>query len=237
MVTNKSDWDRIAEDQYNMTESFDNRSILQLLDILWASLGNVKNKNILDIGCGYGWLTNALFEKGANPIGIDFSEASLSIARLKYPSVHFINYDLENGLPEFVNEFDLMVANMSLMNVSNIDKLILDIGKSLQDRGKIAVSITHPCFFNYEPGIDEKTGIAFRKVSNYLIDSIWRISSLGGHNHYHRSLTFYFDIFIKNHLLITKFYEPKNTPQSKFRKIDTPEIPVYLFFEATKVIL
>ncbi len=44
----------------------------------------------------------------------------------------------------------------------------------------------------------------------------WRIIKtprFGGHNHYHRNLTYYADLLRTNNLAITRLYEPEWNPQ------------------------
>ena len=43
---------------------------------------DVKNKNVLDVGCGGGLLCEALAHRGATVTGIDMGEAPLAVARL-----------------------------------------------------------------------------------------------------------------------------------------------------------
>src|SRR2546430_14419895 len=45
-------------------------------------VGDLRNKRILDIGCGGGILSEAMALKGAHVIGIDLSEKALGVARL-----------------------------------------------------------------------------------------------------------------------------------------------------------
>ena len=43
---------------------------------------DLKGKKILDIGCGGGILTETLYQRGAQVVGIDMAEASLSVAKI-----------------------------------------------------------------------------------------------------------------------------------------------------------
>jgi len=70
---------------------------------------DVKGKNVLDIGCGFGWLFPSLVEKGAKEVvGIEPSQKSVAFARERYPSHNIIQSTLEGYRAE--RKFDVCVA-------------------------------------------------------------------------------------------------------------------------------
>ena len=95
----------------------------------------------------------------------------------------------------------------------------------------------HPCFFNFASDIDQDTHEWSRRITRYLEPEIWRIDSYGGHNHYHRTLTFYFDILRAHGFLVSRLFEPAQPEGSgdaearAFRR----SIPVFLFIEAVAI--
>lgn len=50
-------------------------------------------ETVLDLGCGNGALSKAMFDKGYNVTGIDASRELLDIARKNYPDIRFIEAD------------------------------------------------------------------------------------------------------------------------------------------------
>src|SRR5882757_3742592 len=95
------DWNRVAKN-YSQTiaGASDDTIYQQFRDVLWDSLGNLSGLNVLDAGCGHGWLSKLMFEAGANVWGIDGALELLKMARASCPNVEFAEWDLLNGLPE-----------------------------------------------------------------------------------------------------------------------------------------
>jgi 2-polyprenyl-3-methyl-5-hydroxy-6-metoxy-1,4-benzoquinol methylase len=58
----------------------------KVLDLLPHGSGNVR---VLDVGCGNGYLSGCLRERGFDVVGIDLSEKGVAIARENYPRCRF----------------------------------------------------------------------------------------------------------------------------------------------------
>src|SRR3954466_2645729 len=85
-------WQRVA-DKYDATWSTSTRQFIPpLLDA--AEVG--EKMSILDIGCGPGYVAAAAAERGATPVGLDFSSAMVAIAREKFPHIEFREGDAQN---------------------------------------------------------------------------------------------------------------------------------------------
>lgn len=94
------------------------------------------NCSILDIGCGAGFLSNALAEKGHRVVGIDLSKTSLHVAR-KYDitrSVRYMHMDAENlTFPE--SSFDVVAAMDLLEHVEKPTTVIAQAARALKPGG------------------------------------------------------------------------------------------------------
>jgi 2-polyprenyl-3-methyl-5-hydroxy-6-metoxy-1,4-benzoquinol methylase len=114
------DWNRIAA-TYSASAGTEEDTIYRMFQsAIWESLAPVDGATVLDVGCGSGWLCQAIHRAGGNVIGVDGSSALLQIAREAYPSLEFIEYNLTNGLPLFNRQFDRIIANMALMDIPDI---------------------------------------------------------------------------------------------------------------------
>ena len=59
-----------------------------------------ENRKILDIGCGNGWLTNLLIEKGYDAYGTDASESGIAIGKRKNADRFFVQDLTKDDLPD-----------------------------------------------------------------------------------------------------------------------------------------
>jgi 2-polyprenyl-3-methyl-5-hydroxy-6-metoxy-1,4-benzoquinol methylase len=92
----------------------------------------LSNPRILDVGCGIGWLGNALLPFG-RVWATDLSEAAISEGRRRHPDVQFASGDfLTVDLP---GTFDLVVSADSLINMYDQPACIRRIAELLEPGG------------------------------------------------------------------------------------------------------
>lgn len=105
----------------------------------------LKNKNVLDVGCGQGFLLSLIAEKADKAIGIDKSSESLAQARkgmneLKLNNVELILGDAEK-LP-FENEtFDTVYSIGVLHHTAKTEEAIKEIRRVLRKDGTAVVML------------------------------------------------------------------------------------------------
>ncbi len=106
-------WERVAN-KYDSTWSSSTRQFIPpLLDAAEVS----EKMSILDVGCGPGYVSAAAAERGAVPIGLDFSEEMIVIAKKKFPRIEFRQGDAQT-LPFPDASFDRIVANFALLHLA-----------------------------------------------------------------------------------------------------------------------
>jgi SAM-dependent methyltransferase len=126
-------WERVA-DKYDSTWSSSTRQFIEpLLDA-----ANVSAKmSILDVGCGPGYVSGAVAERGATPIGLDFSKEMIAIAKRMFPRIDFREGDAQN-LPFADASFDRVVANFSLLHLTEPERAMAEAARVLKPGGRFA---------------------------------------------------------------------------------------------------
>ena len=94
-------WQGVADKYDSVWSSSTRQFIPPLLEAAEVSA----KMSILDVGCGPGYVSAAAAERGATPIGLDFSGEMISIARRMFPRIEFREGDAQN-LPFADSSFD-----------------------------------------------------------------------------------------------------------------------------------
>jgi SAM-dependent methyltransferase len=125
---------------------------------LFALLGEVSGKSMLDAGCGQGYLCRLLAKKGAHVTGLEPSEAFFTYACQREQSeplgIDYLQADLSAWEP-VPNAFDAVIANMVLMDIPDYLPALHACVAALKRGGQLLLSLLHPCF--EEPGAAWKT--------------------------------------------------------------------------------
>jgi SAM-dependent methyltransferase len=116
----------------------------------WASLRalipDIKQQNILDLGCGFGWFCRWAAENGAEHVlGIDVSERMLARARemTRDGRIAYIRADLES-LTLQTGRYDLVYSSLVFHYLENLQLLMGEIYRSLLPGGAFVFSVEHP---------------------------------------------------------------------------------------------
>lgn len=113
------------------------------------------DESVLDIACGNGAFSRRMADLGAQVVGIDFSTSFIECAKelsgkykglIDYHVMDATNTEQMLALGE--GQFSAAVANMALMDMSDIDPLAECLPRLLVPGGRFVFSIMHPCFNN-----------------------------------------------------------------------------------------
>jgi len=99
---------------------------------------DLKNKNVLEIGCGGGRTTGYLVDKTGMITAIDLNETAIEAARRR---VHGANFQVGSGESlNFENEaFDVVIFTLSLHHHNNCQKAIQEAERVLVEKGDLIV--------------------------------------------------------------------------------------------------
>lgn len=116
----------------------------------WIKKRLLPHSRILDIGCGGGFLSNALAEDGHKVVGIDMAEDALDVARDydKTRSVEYIKADAYK-LPFPDNSFDVVTAMDFLEHVEEPEKVIQEVSRVLKGNGQFFYHTFNRHFFSW----------------------------------------------------------------------------------------
>jgi 2-polyprenyl-6-hydroxyphenyl methylase/3-demethylubiquinone-9 3-methyltransferase len=100
---------------------------------------DLKGRNVLDVGCGGGILTEALAEAGAIATGIDLSKESIEAAKLHAAQVgsnaEYRYENIEDTASKFAGQFDAITCMEMLEHVPEPGKIITASSKLLKPNG------------------------------------------------------------------------------------------------------
>jgi demethylmenaquinone methyltransferase / 2-methoxy-6-polyprenyl-1,4-benzoquinol methylase len=135
-------FDRIASvyDLLNrvMTVGLDQRWRSRAVDLTGAP------GKALDVATGTGDLAIELRDRGAEVVGVDFSEGMLEIARKKAPGIDFRTGNaLALDFPD--NEFDAATVGFGARNFDDLDRGLAEMARVVKPGGRVVVlEITQP---------------------------------------------------------------------------------------------
>jgi ubiquinone/menaquinone biosynthesis C-methylase UbiE len=192
-----------------------------------ALLGDVNRKQVLEVGCGTGPLTEWLVGHGAEVVACDVSEAMLEIARSRIgdgAELHL--HDLAEPLP-FLEDatVDLVVASLVFHYLRDWIAPLRELHRVLRPNGSVVMSIHHPAWDwrNHCP----EDYFAFLQVSEVWVKphavTFWR-----------RPLTAATDAISEAGFLIDRLVEARPNPElekqdpSSFQELTTAPCFIHL---------
>jgi len=121
----------------------------------------------LEFGCGFGHLTNSLYAKGFNSIGLDVSKTALVKARQMYPEPTFIECSVNDF--DIWKQFDVdiyLMPEISWYILDALDQLILNL-KELRAQRKTPIFLIH-ILTTYPPGVQKYGADKFTNLDEIL---------------------------------------------------------------------
>jgi 2-polyprenyl-3-methyl-5-hydroxy-6-metoxy-1,4-benzoquinol methylase len=155
---------------------------------------------VLDLGCGEGWLTRALVDRGMNVVGTDIIPAFIERAKTRGVGEFELAAYAEIAAGKLAKKFDVVVANFSLIGKESVDDLCRSMPSLLTAGGTFIVQTLHPTIscgdLPYRDG--------------------WRASSWDGFSDeftdpapwYFRTLATWLELYTANGLSIVEIREP-----------------------------
>lgn len=199
---------QLRENEYNYNS-------LQEKPATRSLLPDLKDKTILDLGCGFGENCVYFIKKGAKKVvGIDISEKMIEIAHKENSnsSIEYIRLDM-NDINTVNKKFDIIYSSLAFHYIEDFKKLLLNINDLLNDNGILVYSQEHPLTTAYMRGErwtkSEDGEYLHYNLSHYMHNGERRITwFIDNVIKYHRSFSEIVNTFNEAGFQIEKMLEP-----------------------------
>lgn len=243
MKENKYDQQSFFEQYSQMNRSKEGLTAAGEWETLKGILPDLKNKRVLDLGCGYGWHCIYAMEQGAaSAVGVDISPKMLEVARSKtqFEQVEYICSAIED-MEVSAESFDLALSSLAFHYVADFDVVLKKVHHCLKQGGSFVFSVEHPIFTAYgtqEWYRDQNGEILHFPVDKYFHEGK-RVANFLGEDvvKYHKTLTTYINGLLCNGFEINQVVEPKPSQQMielNAGMDDELRRPMMLIISATK---
>lgn len=253
----KENWNRMANEYELFTSHEESYSNLIEWKAIRSILPDLRDKNVIDLGCGTGRFS-FLFES-MNPksiTGIDLSEKMIEMARNNAKSknsiVRIVHGNIENLSEIKTESIDFVFSSTTLHYIRDLNNIMEQINRILVLGGICILSLIHPVYSACYPILHEN-----RDLQN---DDEWKIRYLDNRDRgyvqpwieyndnvdnflsfsYHHTMSDYINSMIRAGFQIKELLEPlppdswkENNIKRYYSFINTP---TYAIFKIEKVI-
>ena len=193
-------------------------NVLFEMPALFSLLPDLKDKKVIDLGCGFGEHCIEYIHKGATKVvGVDISEKMLEEARRENsnPHVTYMNTPMEN-ISEIGETFDVAISSLAFHYVEDFDILVKDVYEMLCEGGTFVFSQENPINTCFSSGSrwtkDENGNKLYANLANYSLEgereSKWFVD---GVKKYHRTFSTIVNTLAGAGFTIEKMIEPVPT--------------------------
>ncbi|MFS3130317.1 class I SAM-dependent methyltransferase [Nocardioides sp. Bht2] len=216
---NQADWDRYA-DEYQATHG----AFLGDVGFVWGPegtteaelgiLGDVRDRDVLEIGSGAGQCSRWVSDQGGRGIGLDLSFRQLQHSRrideatgVAVPSV----CGTATALPFADASFDIVFSSFgALQFVADGEVLLSEVARVLRPGGRFAFSVTHPTRWMFpddpgEPGLVASQSYWDRTPYVEVNDATDEVSYV----EHHRTIEDWVDLLRGVNMALIRFVEPE----------------------------
>jgi len=196
-------------------------------------------RRTLDLGCGEGRLSRDLKARDHRVVGVDSSPTLVQLAHEADPDIEVYVTDAAT-LPFAGGTFELVVAFMSLHDVTDLTETVHEVARVLVPQGRLCLAIVHPLNSagRFE---DDDPASPFTITGSYLepfryADDIEREGLHMRFESEHRPLAAYFDALERAGFLVEALREPA-LPDSATRYSENrrwQRVPLFLHMRALR---
>lgn len=245
MRENKYDDPDFFENYGHMPRSIGGLNAAGEWHVLQKMLPEFKGKNVLDLGCGFGWHCIYAKEQGAQQVvGVDISQKMLKVAEEKSKglSIKYQQQAIED-IDFSKEEFDVVISSLAFHYVQDFQFILQKINYCLKPGGSLIFSQEHPIFTakaEQDWIRNEEGQIDHWPVDHYQEQGV-RHTSFLGHTviKYHRTLETIFNTLIAAGFVIKQVSEPKPSAETlaAYPEMEAEnKRPIFLMISAVKAV-
>lgn len=183
-------------------------------------MGDVRGKQVLDLCCGQGHLSQEMAQMGAFVTGIDTSEVNISAAESLNSDDLNLTFHLGDAQTLDAiddNQFDFVVCKMALMDIRDLNMVFRSTRRVLKTGGRFLNAMLHPCFetpftIPFKPIEQTESGdFKSHRVQRYFDEGLWHSGGDGVRGRvgaYHRTLSSIINGLLAAQIQLTRIEEP-----------------------------
>lgn len=210
-----------AQLQNTYTEKYPNA--LRMRDYL----PDLKNKSVLDVGCGSGIDLTYFASLGAKYVaGNDISPEMIEIAKTSLTTVEIRNEPF-SYLSWKDDSFDVVWSKYALNCASDITTPLKEINRVLKKNGIALIQVTHPLrtlqFLKSQDYFDEKSSVEYPLINNkHLIEP-------------HHIISSWINAIHEAGFIITHCEEILNRPKEEYHGVITPSAIIFILKKGSHI--
>ena len=204
----------------NIRDKEGNANTLFEIPAMLALLPDLRGKDVLDLGCGFGEQCKSYAKMGAKSVtGIDISEKMLEVARRENsgPTISYLHMPIEE-IYKLNGSFDVVVSSLAFHYVEAFSEVIKMVYEKMKANGVFVFSQENPLCTAYSGGArwtkDDQGNKLYVNLSNYGLEgereSRWFVD---GVKKYHRMFSTIVNTLIESGFTVEKIVEPIPTAE------------------------
>src|SRR5579872_2728278 len=206
-------------------------------------LPTLRDKRVLDPGCGFGWHCRYAREQHARSVvGVDISEKMITRAKASTndPAIKYYRLAIED-IEFSAEEFDVVISSLAFHYVERFDIVCQKVYHCLMPGGAFVFSVEHPIFtaLAAQDWYYGQHGERLHWPVDHYQDEGLRQARFLDHDvvKYHRTLATYLNTVIDAGFIITRLSEPQPTQEMLDKNADMRDEtrrPMFLLIAAVK---
>lgn len=186
--------------------------------VLRRMLPPLRDKRVLDLGCGFGWHCRYAAEQGAaGVVGIDLSERMLDRARAMTdaPNITYRRQAIE-ALDDPDGAYDVVLSSLAFHYVESFADVCRTVHRVLGSGGSFVFSVEHPIFTaeGSQAWVADAAGQPLHWAVDRYFEEGKRTAVFLGETvtKYHHTLTTFLQTLLRSGFTLVDFEEPMPDP-------------------------